>query len=129
MRRKTVAFAATILIWLPTTALAQGDIRPAVDATHTGERTARPVNVISGGVDGFFGANQRPRFQAYVTRQHRRSFRSSHAVTIGTELPIGSIAYYNIPSEYGVYDLRYTIINDRIMLVDPHSRRVVDVID
>jgi hypothetical protein len=31
--------------------------------------------------------------------------------------------------EYGVRDYRYTIVNDRTVLVDPHRRRIVEVVE
>jgi hypothetical protein len=39
-------------------------------------------------------------------------------------------SYYDVPPEYHVdRGYRYTIVNDRPVLVDPASRRVVDVIE
>ena len=31
--------------------------------------------------------------------------------------------------EYGVRDYRYTVVNDRPVLVDPRSRRIVEVVE
>ncbi|MDB5558505.1 MAG: hypothetical protein JWQ36_1439, partial [Enterovirga sp.] len=33
------------------------------------------------------------------------------------------------PAEYGVKGYRYTVVNDRTVLVDPGSRRVVQIIE
>jgi hypothetical protein len=71
----------------------------------------------------------RPRFREYVVREARPSFSFSGPVVVGAELPSAGVAYYDIPAEYGVRDYRYTIVNDRPVLVDPGSRRIVEVIE
>jgi hypothetical protein len=51
---------------------------------------------------------------------------------IGTkalELPEAGVTYYDVPQEYGVRDYRYTIVNDRPVLVDPRTRRIVEVVE
>ena len=49
--------------------------------------------------------------------------------SIGTVLPEEGITYYEVPAEYGVRDYRYTVVNGRTVLVEPRTRRVVEVID
>jgi hypothetical protein len=45
-------------------------------------------------------------------------------------LPSTGVVFYQVPREYGVSpNYRYTIVNDRTVLVDPRTRRVVQVID
>jgi Protein of unknown function (DUF1236) len=45
-------------------------------------------------------------------------------------LPSSGMVFYRVPREYGVPSrYRYTIVNDRTVLVDPRTRRVVQVID
>ena len=34
-----------------------------------------------------------------------------------------------VPAEYGVRDYRYTIVNDRTVLVDPRTHRVIQIIE
>jgi len=34
-----------------------------------------------------------------------------------------------VPREYGVTRYRYTVVNDRTVLVDPSTHRIVQVID
>jgi hypothetical protein len=34
-----------------------------------------------------------------------------------------------VPREYGVTNYRYTVVNDRPVLVDPSTHRIVQVID
>jgi len=40
------------------------------------------------------------------------------------------VVFYQVPREYGVSPrYRYTMINERPVLIDPRTRRVVQVID
>ena len=43
--------------------------------------------------------------------------------------PGRGVTYYDVPSEYGVHGYRYTVVNDRTVLVDPATGRIVEVID
>jgi hypothetical protein len=44
-------------------------------------------------------------------------------------LPRAGVATYDVPQEYGVRGYRYTVINDRPVLVEPRTRRIVEVIE
>lgn len=70
-----------------------------------------------------------PRFQQYVIRQQPRSFTYDQPVVVGTMLPQQGISYYEVPQEYGVSGYRYTVVNNRTVLVDPQTRRIVQVIE
>jgi hypothetical protein len=76
-----------------------------------------------------FGVDQRPRFRDYAVREHHRSYAYDRAVAIGAELPDGGVTYYDVPTEYGVRNYRYTIVNGTTVLVDPATHRIVDVIE
>ncbi|MFC6790954.1 DUF1236 domain-containing protein [Methylobacterium komagatae] len=39
------------------------------------------------------------------------------------------MTYCEVPAEYGVSGYRYTIVNERPVLVEPGSRRIVEIID
>jgi hypothetical protein len=71
----------------------------------------------------------RPRFREYVVREARPSFSYSGQLVVGAELPSAGVGYYEIPAEYGVRDYRYAIVNDRAVLVDPGSHRIVQIIE
>jgi hypothetical protein len=63
------------------------------------------------------------------------SFRSYPSLTPRTEgkmdeeLPEAGVTYYDVPQEYGVREYRYTVVNDRPVLVDPRTRRIVEVVE
>ena len=44
-------------------------------------------------------------------------------------LPEQGVTYYEVPAEYHVTGYRYTYVNDRPVLVEPRTRRVVEIID
>ena len=48
---------------------------------------------------------------------------------VGANLSASGVTYYEVPREYGVTSYRYTVVNDRTVLVDPGTHRIVQVID
>ncbi len=62
-------------------------------------------------------------------REARPSYSFGDEVRVGTVLPSDGVTYYEVPAEYGASCYRYTIVNDRPVLVEPGSRRIVEVID
>jgi hypothetical protein len=138
MIRKTIAAAfLTVAIIAPLSASAQGVEGGADRGAREGERAAGPVGAIVGGtvgavvggVAGVLGVDARPRFRHYVVEEHRPSYRYEGDVRVGAVLPEAGVTYYEVPPEYGVRDYRYTVVNDRPVLVDPHTRRIVEVVE
>ncbi len=39
------------------------------------------------------------------------------------------MTYYEVPRQYGETQYRYTVVNNRTVLVEPGTRRIVQVID
>ena len=138
MIRKTIAalFLSAAII-APLSASAQSVERGADRGAREGERAAGPVGAIVGGtiggvvggVEGILGVDARPRFRHYVVEEHRPSYRYEGDVRVGAVLPEAGVTYYDVPPEYGVRNYRYTVINDRPVLVEPRTRRIVEVIE
>ena len=42
--------------------------------------------------------------------------------------PATGVTYYEVPAEYGVTKYRYTIVNNRTVLVDPMTHTIVQII-
>jgi hypothetical protein len=130
------AFIAAAII-VPLSASAQGVPEGVERGAREGDRGGGPVGAIVGGaiggvlggVAGVLGAEERPRFRSYVVEQRRPSYRYQGDVGVGTELPEEGVTYYEVPREYGAREYRYTIINDRPVLVDPRSHRIVEVVE
>jgi len=74
-------------------------------------------------------AGRRAGFRTYVVQEKRSSYKYDRDVVIGAELPSAGVTYYEVPAEYGVKDYRYTVVNDRTVLVDPRTHRIVQVIE
>jgi uncharacterized protein YcfJ len=82
-----------------------------------------------GAVAGGIADDTRPRFRSYVEERHVPSYRYEREVRVGEDLPSAGVTYYEVPREYGVTRYRYTVVNDRTVLVDPSTHRIVQVID
>jgi hypothetical protein len=70
-----------------------------------------------------------PTFRRYVVEERLPSFAVPDRVVIGSTLPESGVVYYDVPERFGATTYRYTIVNDRTVLVDPRSRRIMQVID
>lgn len=70
-----------------------------------------------------------PRFHRYVVEQRAPSYSYDQPVVVGATLPASGVTYYPVPEEYGVSNYRYTVINNRPVLVEPSTRRIVQVIE
>lgn len=102
-----------------------GAVTGAVVGGPVGAAVGAGVGAIAGGISD---AN-RTRFHDYVVHEHPRSFRYDGDVRVGAVLPDAEVTYYEVPDDYDVRQYRYTVINDRTVLVDPDTRRVVQIID
>ncbi|WID97443.1 DUF1236 domain-containing protein [Bosea vestrisii] len=71
-----------------------------------------------------------PRFQRYVVDQRQMSYSYDQPVVVGAILPTTGVTYYAVPQEYGAgSNYRYTVVNNRPVLVEPGTRRIVQVIN
>ena len=138
MRKVTVGLLLFAALVAASPASSQGTVRGAQEGAAEGGRAAGPVGAIVGGavgaatgtIGGILGVQDRPRFHEYVVREKRPSYRYQQEVRVGTVLPESGVTYYDVPPDYHVSGgYRYTIVNDRPVLVDPASRRVVDVLE
>ncbi|MBX9828076.1 MAG: DUF1236 domain-containing protein [Xanthobacteraceae bacterium] len=122
---------------LPLAAQAQGTLRGAAEGAEEGGRAAGPLGAIVGATvgaavgtaQGILGIDDRPRFREYVIRERRPSYVYREEVRVGTVLPESGMTYYEVPAEYRAPGYRYTVINDRPVIVEPRTRRVVQIID
>ena len=138
MRTKVlVSMTALALTALPFAAQAQGTVRGAQEGAEAGGRAAGPLGAVVGGtvgaatgtVGGILGVQDRPRFREYVVREHIPSYRYEHELRVGAVLPEQGVTYYDVPAEYHVTGYRYAYINEHPVLVEPRTRRVVEIIE
>ncbi|MCB1535386.1 MAG: DUF1236 domain-containing protein [Rhodoblastus sp.] len=135
--RKIFSYAlASALVLVPLTAKADSVSRGAAAGAHAGDKAlgvpgaivGGAVGGVVGGVAALLGADQSPRFREYVVAERHPSYRWDERVVVGATLPAAGVEYYVVPDEYGVRGYRYTVVNDRIVLVDPHTHRIVQII-
>lgn len=127
----TTALAAALA--LPAAANAQDGAGAAAGATTGavgGAIVGGPVGAVIGGiggaiVGGISDANAQ-RFRTYAVRAD--DYRYEREVVVGTELP-PAVVYYDVPAEYGVREYKYTRVNGRVVLVDPRTRRIVQIVE
>ena len=122
------------LLAFPPAALAQGGAAAgATTGAVTGAVVGGPVGAAVGAgvgaVAGGIADDARPRFRSYVSERKIPSYRYEKEVRVGADLPSSGVTYYEVPKEYGVTKYRYTVVNDRPVLVDPGTHRIVEVID
>lgn len=137
MNVKTLLAASALVLSLPLAVQAQGTLRGAERGAEAGADAAGPIGGIVGGavgaatgtVGGILGVDMAPRFRTYVRERNVRSYDYDGRVAVGTALPSSGVTYYDVPDEYRVRPgYRYTVVNDRPVLVDS-GRRIVEVID
>ena len=138
MIRRLIAIATVAAaVALPAVAHAQGVPGGMERGSREGERAAGPVGAVVGGViggvvggvTGVLGVDDRPRFRSYVVEQRRPSYQYREDVRVGAVLPEEGVTYYEVPAEYGARDYRYTVVNGRTVLVEPRSRRIVEIVE
>ena len=129
--------AAALTIWLALPAQAQGLARGAQDGRERGEAIAGPLGAIVGEAIGgavgtansILGIDRRERFRIYALGERRPSFAYARPIRVGTVLPENGVVYYDVPREFALPDYNYTIVNDHPVLVEPGTRRIVEVIE
>jgi hypothetical protein len=125
----------TVLVTLmgSTAAFAQGAATGAATGAVGGAIVGGPAGAVAGAtvgaVAGGIADDARPRFRTYVGGQRHSSYHYDREVRVGADLPASGVTYYEVPREYGVTKYRYTVVNDRTVLVDPGTHRIVEVID
>lgn len=138
MNKTLFTVAALVVATLPYAAYGQGTVRGAEEGAAAGGRAAGPLGAIVGGtvgaatgtVGGILGVEERPRFREYVIRERHPSFRYGGEVRVGEVLPARGVTSYAVPREYHVRPgYRYAIVNDRPVIVEPRSRRIVEIIE
>jgi hypothetical protein len=65
----------------------------------------------------------------YVVRENRPSYRYEDEVVVGRELPPGPYESYPVPERYGVPEHHYAVVNNRVVIFHPQTRRVIHVYD
>jgi hypothetical protein len=84
--------------------------------------------IVNDDTDGI-AADQRPAFREYIVRERVPVYTIPDRVVVGTVLPETGIVTYDVPQSFGATPYRYTVVNGQTILVDPRSRRIVQLVD
>jgi hypothetical protein len=124
-----LATAVAIAALSPTLALAQESTATgAVGGAAVGAVVGGPVGAVVGGTVGAAvgAANEPPaEVRTYVTRERSPSVRISERVVVGEPLP-ASVELRTIPSHK---EYVYAVVNDRRVIVEPRTRKVIQIIE
>jgi hypothetical protein len=112
--------AVAAAIGVPMSAQAQGEITTGVVRGGT--------VIMNDEVEGIT-VDQRPAFREYVVRERVPNYSIPERVIVGGVLPETGVTYYDVPQTYGVMPYRYTVVNGQTVLVEPRSRRIVQVVE
>ena len=72
---------------------------------------------------------RRPAFREYVVGERVPTFTVPDRVVVGGVLPDAGVTYYDVPEKFGASLYRYTVVNGRTVLVEPGSRRIVEIVE
>lgn len=132
--------AVLALVSLPFAAQAQTNNQNAgagaglATGAVTGAIVGGPVGAVLGGAigaiaGGTLAAPEAAQVQQYVVTQRTPSVRMQEQVVVGAPLP-RTVDHYAFPEDTGVRtQYRYTVVNNRTVLVDPQTRQVIQVIE
>ena len=131
-----IVVAAVLVLSVSQPARAQGLARGAQDGAERGGSIAGPLGAAVGSAIGgavgtaneILGIDRRERFRIYTLGERRPSFSYRGVVRVGTVLPKDGVVYYDVPPEFALKGYNYTIVNDHPVLVEPQTRRIVEVI-
>jgi hypothetical protein len=114
--------------------LAIAAIAGALGTTAAQAQTAITTGVVRGGTvivneDEGIAVEQRPAFREYIVRERVPNYTIPDRVIVGGVLPEAGVTYYDVPQTFGATPYRYTVVNGQTVLVEPRSRRIVQVVD
>ncbi len=120
MRNILAVAAIAAAVGIPLAAHAQ-------DAYTTGVVRGPAVIVDNNGAG--IAVEQRPAFREYIVRERVPNYVIPDRVVVGGVLPETGVTYYDVPQSFAVTPYRYTVVNGETVLVEPRSRRIMQVLD
>ena len=120
MRNRLFAIAAIAgAMAAPIAAQAQGTITTGVVGGST---------VVIGEHEGI-ASDRRSAFREYIVRERVPNYTITERVIVGGVLPEAGVTYYDVPQSFGSTPYRYTVVNGQTVLVEPRTRRIVQVVE
>jgi uncharacterized protein DUF1236 len=121
MRNHLLA-TATIVAAMSAPIAAQAQSTVGIAGSNTG------TVIVDDGTVGI-ALDQRPAFREYVVRERVPNYTIPDRVVVGGVLPEAGVTFYDVPQSFGTTPYRYTVVNGATVLVEPRTRRIVQVID
>jgi hypothetical protein len=136
MRNNLLAIAAIAgLIGAPVAAQAQSEMTtgmargaPVVGAPVVGAPVVGAPVVVDPDVEAI-DVDQLPAFREYIVRERVPNYAIPERAIVGNVLPETGVTIYDVPQTFGVTPYRYTVVNGRTVLVEPRTRRIVQVVE
>ena len=129
MRKYMLASAVAIAALAPAYAFAQASTATgAVGGAAAGAVVGGPVGAVVGGTVGAaIGASAEPpaEVRTYVTREQMPSVRVTEKVVVGEPLP-ATVVLRPVPSHT---EYSFAVVNDRRVIVEPKTRKVIQIIE
>lgn len=107
---------------------ATGAVGGAVVGGPVGAAVGGVGGAVAGAVVGGISADHRTEFRTYVKEQKVPSVTYREKVVVGATLP-ETVTYREVPAKYGKTEYRYTVVNDKTVLVEPKTRKIVQIIE
>jgi len=115
--------------------LAISAIMAAMSAPIAAQAQSDTVGIVRGGsvvIDNDplgITIDRRPAFREYIVRERVPNYTIADRVVVGAVLPETGVTYYDVPQSFGITPYRYTVVNGQTVLVEPRTRRIVQVIE
>lgn len=92
-------------------------IAPAIAFAQTSTTTTTTITT-----------EQQGKVRAYIMKERPASVKVTETVSVGSVLP-STVTLQTLPSDVGVTQYRYAVVNDKTVLVEPSSRKIIQVIE
>jgi len=109
--------------------LAISAIMAAMSAPIAAQAQNDTVGIVRGDDAVGIAVDRRPAFREYIVRERVPNYTIPDRVIVGGVLPETGVTYYDVPQSFGVTPYRYTVVNGQTVLVEPRTRRIVQVIE
>ena len=129
MRNYLISSAVAVAVMAPAFAFAQASTATgAVGGAAAGAVVGGPVGAVVGGTVGAaVGAAAEPpaEVRTYVTRESVPSVRVQEKIVVGEPLP-STVVLHPVPNHA---DYSFAVVNDRRVIVEPKTRKIIQVIE
>jgi hypothetical protein len=115
--------------------LAIAAIAGALGAPIAAQAQSDTVGIARGGSsvivsdDDGIAVDQRPAFREFIARERVPNYSIPDRVVVGGVLPETGVTIYDVPQSYAVTPYRYTVVNGQTVLIEPRTRRIVQVVE